>query len=116
MAKAMVLYVLYHIFGNLLKLNFIQYIFIHDGFHTKLWSGALAGADRWGLDLHEYFAFGGTDTSPLDEPAADGQPGGKWPLQACQTWGPFVNEGCVHPLVAGYINFDPLSIGGKVLE
>jgi glucan 1,3-beta-glucosidase len=80
MAKAMDLYVLHHIFGNFLKLSPIQYIFIHDSFNTKLWSDALTGADRLG----ECFAFGGADTPPLNVPAADGQPGGKWPLQACK--------------------------------
>jgi glucan 1,3-beta-glucosidase len=70
----------------------LQYIVIHDGFELREWDGFLQGSDRVILDQHPYFSFGGVDTASIAAPAADGQPGGKWPLQACNAWGPPANQ------------------------
>ncbi|CAK5275468.1 unnamed protein product [Mycena citricolor] len=68
------------------------YIAIHDGFQSlDFWAGFLAGSDRMILDTHPYFSFGGIDTSPIATPDANGRPGGKWPRQACNAWGPSIN-------------------------
>ncbi|KAF8195623.1 glycoside hydrolase family 5 protein [Mycena galopus ATCC 62051] len=68
------------------------YIAIHDGFQSLAsWAGFLAGSDRIILDTHPYFSFGGIDTSPIAVNDANGNPGGKWPLQACNAWGPSID-------------------------
>ncbi|KAK7030955.1 hypothetical protein VNI00_013902 [Paramarasmius palmivorus] len=69
------------------------YISIHDGFQdVNSWNGFLPGADRFIMDSHPYFAFGG---GANDDPIATGsglQAGGPWPLQACNAWGPSLNR------------------------
>ncbi|KAJ7490343.1 glycoside hydrolase family 5 protein [Mycena galericulata] len=68
------------------------YIAIHDGFQSLAsWADFLQGSDRIMLDTHPYFSFGGIDTSPIAVNDAQGNPGGKWPLQACSSWGPTIN-------------------------
>ncbi|KAJ7232221.1 glycoside hydrolase superfamily [Mycena haematopus] len=69
------------------------YIAIHDGFQSLAsWADFLQGSDRIILDTHPYFAFGGVvDTSPIAVNDSNGNPGGKWPLQACNAWGPGIN-------------------------
>jgi len=68
------------------------YIAIHDGFQSLAsWAGFLQGSDRIILDTHPYFSFGGIDTSPIAVNDAQGNPGGKWPTQACNAWGPTTN-------------------------
>lgn len=70
------------------------FISIHDGFiGISNWAGFLPNSDRIILDTHPYFAF---DNQPNDSPivapeAGDGAPGGIWPAQACQAWGPGQN-------------------------
>jgi len=63
------------------------YISIHDGFaNVQPWAGFMTGADRMVLDVHPYFAFGGTPAlDPIDSgvgPTA----GGIWPEAACNRW------------------------------
>ncbi|KAG7091511.1 hypothetical protein E1B28_010539 [Marasmius oreades] len=69
------------------------YISIHDGFtDISSWSGFLTGADRFILDTHPYFSFGGGLNV---DPIATGtgiDAGGIWPGQACNAWGPSVNK------------------------
>ncbi|KAJ7228427.1 glycoside hydrolase family 5 protein [Mycena pura] len=68
------------------------YIAIHDGFQSvDSWAGYLQGSDRIILDTHPYFSFGGIDTSPIAVDDDKGNPGGKWPAQACNSWGPSIN-------------------------
>ncbi|KAF7301888.1 Glycoside hydrolase family 5 protein [Mycena indigotica] len=68
------------------------YIAIHDGFQSlDSWAGFLQGSDRIMLDTHPYFSFGGIDTSPINVNDGNGNPGGKWPTQACAAWGPSIN-------------------------
>lgn len=53
----------------------------------------MQGSDRIIMDTHPYFSFGGVQTAPvavIDD--ASGQPGGKWPLTACNAWGPSLND------------------------
>ncbi|KAJ7180343.1 glycoside hydrolase family 5 protein [Mycena crocata] len=65
------------------------YIAIHDGFQTvDSWADFLQGSDRIILDTHPYFSFGGIDTSPIAANDDQGNPGGKWPRQACNAWAP----------------------------
>jgi hypothetical protein len=66
------------------------YIAIHDGFiGVSTWADFLPGSDRIVLDTHPYFAFDGQpNTAPVD---VLGEPGGVWPLQACNSWGPGIN-------------------------
>jgi len=69
------------------------YIAIHDGFMgTANWDGFLQGSDRIMMDKHNYFSFGGAQTSPLDVAGSSGLPGGIWPLTACNVWGPGANQ------------------------
>ncbi|KAF9450270.1 glycoside hydrolase family 5 protein [Macrolepiota fuliginosa MF-IS2] len=69
------------------------YIAIHDGFEAhSVWDGFLQGSDRIMMDQHPYFSFGGSQPDPIDVPGADGSPGGQWPLQACNSWGPRTNQ------------------------
>ncbi|KAJ7284148.1 glycoside hydrolase family 5 protein [Mycena rebaudengoi] len=69
------------------------YIAIHDGFQpTSIWANFLQGSDRIILDGHPYFSFGGVDTSPMAVLDDKGNPGGKWPTQACNAWGPAINK------------------------
>ena len=70
------------------------YIVIHDGFiGVSQWADFLPGSDRIILDTHPYFAFDGQpNTAPLDVDDAIGQPGGVWPLQACNAFGPGMNK------------------------
>lgn len=67
----------------------------HDGFTgTANWANFLPGADRIALDTHPYFAFNGQPNREPVNITADGDPttlGGKWPLQACQSWGAGMN-------------------------
>lgn len=71
----------------------LQYIAIHDGFMPiTTWFGFLQGSDRVILDQHPYFAFGGVLLDPLAVPGPDGLPGGQWPRQACDSWGPGTND------------------------
>ncbi|KAI0039236.1 glycoside hydrolase family 5 protein [Auriscalpium vulgare] len=69
------------------------YIAIHDGFiGTSNWAGFLPGSDRIVLDTHPYFAFDGQpNLDPLVTDDGVGEPGGIWPKQACQAWGPGMN-------------------------
>lgn len=69
------------------------YIAIHDGFTgISSWAGFLSGSDRIILDTHPYFAFSGQkNDAPITAQAADGKPGGIWPAQACNAWGPGMN-------------------------
>lgn len=40
---------------------------LHEGFiGASNWAGAFPGADRFALDLHPYFAFGGQTNDPLE--------------------------------------------------
>ena len=90
-------------------------ISLHDGFTGPgNWAGFLSGSDRVALgtcfyttstspteltpcsDTHPYFAFNGNaNREPLNV-TADGDPtggfGGKWPLQACNSWGAMMNN------------------------
>jgi len=69
------------------------FIAIHDGFLAlNTWYGFLAGSDRIMLDTHPYVAFSAVDESPIAINGATGQPGGKWPLVACNNWGVSTNE------------------------
>ncbi|TFK50803.1 glycoside hydrolase family 5 protein [Heliocybe sulcata] len=65
------------------------YISIHDGFQgLGIWKDFLPGADRFILDTHPYFAFGGMQNVPIAVPDDDGDNyGGTWPKQACLSWG-----------------------------
>jgi len=69
------------------------FISIHDGFQgLTQYDDYLTGADRIAYDTHPYFAFGG---GPNSEPIATGtgmEAGGQWPLQACNAWGPGINQ------------------------
>jgi len=57
-------------------------ISIHDGFAAvSSWYGFLAGADRLALDTHPYFAFSGSNDSPL----------ASYIPQPCNSWAPDVN-------------------------
>ncbi|KAJ7094548.1 glycoside hydrolase family 5 protein [Mycena belliarum] len=68
------------------------YIAIHDGFQAlDSWADFLQGSDRIILDTHPYFSFGGIDTAPIAVTDDKGNPGGKWPTQACNAWGPSTN-------------------------
>ena len=69
------------------------YIAIHDGFiGTSKWANFLPGSDRIVLDTHPYFAFDGQpNTAPLDVDDGLGEPGGVWPKQACDAFGPGIN-------------------------
>ncbi|KAK7061947.1 glycoside hydrolase family 5 protein [Favolaschia claudopus] len=69
------------------------YIAIHDGFQPlESWANFLQGSDRIILDTHPYFSFGAVDTSPMAVNDDKGNPGGKWPTQACNAWGPSTNS------------------------
>ncbi|TFK50792.1 glycoside hydrolase family 5 protein [Heliocybe sulcata] len=67
------------------------YISIHDGFIAdNAWADFLPGSDRIILDTHPYFAF---DGAPNNAPVATTDPvGGVWPQQACNGWGPTMNQ------------------------
>ncbi|KAJ6473490.1 glycoside hydrolase [Mycena vulgaris] len=70
------------------------YMSIHDGFQgLDGWAGFLPGSDRVILDTHPYFAFSG---APNDAPIATSEDptdaGGRWPKQACDTWGASINK------------------------
>ncbi|EPQ55353.1 glycoside hydrolase [Gloeophyllum trabeum ATCC 11539] len=68
------------------------YIAIHDGFIAdNAWADFLPGSDRIILDTHPYFAF---DGAPNNAPIATTDPnvGGVWPQQACNGWGPNMNQ------------------------
>lgn len=69
------------------------YISIHDGFMgTGSWANFLPGSDRIVLDTHPYFAFDGQpNNAPIVADEGDGSPGGVWPKQACNAWGPGQN-------------------------
>ncbi|KAI0644611.1 glycoside hydrolase, partial [Trametes meyenii] len=72
-------------------------ISFHDGFDPlSNWAGFLAGADRVAIDDHPYFAFDGqTNREPVNITAVGGDGtllGGKWPQQACDAWGPSMNN------------------------
>lgn len=69
------------------------YVSIHDGFQgTGFWADFLPGSDRIILDTHPYFAFDGeANNSPTVTDEGDGNPGGVWPVQACNAWGPGQN-------------------------
>jgi len=75
------------------------YIAIHDGFiGMSKWAGFLTGSDRMVLDTHPYFAFSGAaSTPPMITDDGSGEPGGIWPKQACDAWGPGVSARCGHP-------------------
>ncbi|KAJ7132694.1 glycoside hydrolase family 5 protein [Mycena filopes] len=71
------------------------YIGVHDGFQgVSTWAGFQPGSDRVILDTHPYFAFSG---APNDDPIATSDDamgtdaGGKWPKQACDSWGGSLN-------------------------
>ncbi|KAI0937818.1 hypothetical protein AcW1_003876 [Taiwanofungus camphoratus] len=73
------------------------FLSIHDGFMgTNYWQGFLVGSDRIVLDTHPYFAFDGQpNNQPIDIPATGGNGtvyGGQWPQQACNAWGPEMNQ------------------------
>ncbi len=70
------------------------YIAIHDGFQPlTVWVNVLPDADRIILDTHPYFAFDGQpNNQPIDANDGIGEPGGVWPLQACNAWGPSFNN------------------------
>ncbi|KAI0060559.1 glycoside hydrolase family 5 protein, partial [Artomyces pyxidatus] len=70
------------------------YIAIHDGFlGVSKWADFLPGSDRVVLDTHPYFAFDGQpNDSPLVTDDGVGEPGGVWPKQACNSWGPSIND------------------------
>ncbi|KAI0262189.1 glycoside hydrolase superfamily [Gloeopeniophorella convolvens] len=69
------------------------YIAIHDGFiGISKWADFLPGSDRIILDTHPYFAFDGQpNNEPLVTDDGIGEPGGIWPKQACNAWGPNIN-------------------------
>lgn len=69
------------------------YIAIHDGFlGVNTWSDFLPGSDRIMMDTHPYFAFDGQpNDSPLVADDGLGEPGGIWPLQACNSWAAGIN-------------------------
>ncbi|KAJ6515629.1 glycoside hydrolase family 5 protein [Mycena sanguinolenta] len=90
------------------------YIAIHDGFLSLAsWAGFLQGSDRIILDTHPYFSFGGVDTSPIAVNDDNGNPGGKWPTQACNAWGPSINssETAFGVTIAGEFAASPNSCG-----
>ncbi|RPD70874.1 glycoside hydrolase [Lentinus tigrinus ALCF2SS1-7] len=72
-------------------------ISLHNGFlELAAWAGFLSGSDRVAIDTHPYFAF---NSQPNRDPVnitADGDTtggfGGKWPLQACNSWGASMNN------------------------
>ncbi|TCD64393.1 hypothetical protein EIP91_004141 [Steccherinum ochraceum] len=72
------------------------YMVIHDGFiGLNSWAGFLSGSDRIAIDTHPYFAFDGQPNPEMINLPADGdatQWGGKWPLQACKSWGGSLND------------------------
>ncbi|KAF8970877.1 glycoside hydrolase family 5 protein [Flammula alnicola] len=69
------------------------YIAIHDGFQPiSTWDNFLEGSDRIMMDQHKYFSFGGVQTAPIGVVGVQGIPGGKWPLTACNSWGPSINQ------------------------
>ncbi|KAI0302303.1 glycoside hydrolase family 5 protein [Multifurca ochricompacta] len=70
------------------------YIAIHDGFiGVSKWAEFLPGSDRIVLDTHPYFAFDGQpNNSPITADDGLGEPGGIWPKQACDSWGPGINQ------------------------
>jgi len=70
------------------------YIAIHDGFTgVSKWANFLPGSDRIILDTHPYFAFDGqSNFSPVNVDDGIGEPGGIWPKQACDAWGPPINN------------------------
>jgi glucan 1,3-beta-glucosidase len=62
------------------------WISIHDGFKgTDPWVNFLPGADRFIMDQHPYFAFGGDIPGVFNNGTGQGA-GGVWPLRACQSW------------------------------
>ncbi|KDQ56457.1 glycoside hydrolase family 5 protein [Jaapia argillacea MUCL 33604] len=68
------------------------YISIHDGFQSlTIWKDFLPGADRFVLDTHPYFAFGGMAQSPIATGTGI-EAGGMWPKQACLSWGGGQNQ------------------------
>ncbi|TCD64392.1 hypothetical protein EIP91_004140 [Steccherinum ochraceum] len=72
------------------------FIAMHDGFlPVTTWAGFLPGSDRIILDTHPYFAFDGQPNPEMINLPANGdatQWGGKWPLQACNSWGASLNN------------------------
>ncbi|KAF7337353.1 Glycoside hydrolase family 5 protein [Mycena sanguinolenta] len=70
------------------------YISLHDGFgDIAEWSGFLPGSDRLVLDTHPYFAFSGQpNDSPIATSEDSASAGGIWPAQACNSWGPSINQ------------------------
>ena len=80
----------------------LQYIVIHDAFHTAEWSGFLKGSDRIALDTHPYFSFGTISTAPIAVTGDGGLPGGGWPADVCNSWGPGVNDRYEPPLRPRY--------------
>nr|ADX07305.1 putative cellulase/exo-1,3-beta-glucanase [Flammulina velutipes] len=68
------------------------YIAIHEAFlGLQVWENFLEGSDRFILDQHPYFSFGGVFEDPIATEAEDGLPGGIWPKRACDSWGPGTN-------------------------
>ena len=68
------------------------YISIHDGFMgTAPWKDFLPGADRFIMDTHPYFSFGGSMTEPFLT-GTGAVAGGIWPKKACTSWAPGVAD------------------------
>jgi glucan 1,3-beta-glucosidase len=84
-----------HIYSYLKAHNMIRsitgvgegpWISIHDGFKgTDPWKDFLPGSDRFIMDQHPYFAFGGKIPDPFINGTGAGA-GAGWPLKACQAW------------------------------
>lgn len=74
-------------------MNTLQYIAIHDGFQPlTIWNNFLQGSDRIMLDQHPYFSSGGPQPDPIAVPGENGEPGGKWPRLACDSWASGTNR------------------------
>ena len=69
------------------------YTAIHNCFQGLAdWAGFLVGSDRIKLDVHPYFAFSGDiNTSPIAT-GVGVNAGGQWPLNACNIFGPPMDQ------------------------
>lgn len=69
------------------------YVVVHDSFQgLEGFAGFMQGADRFGGDVHPYFAFGGEATAPSIDSGIGPGAGGGWPLRACTRFGTMMND------------------------